>query len=76
MLENNEEIYAYTRTLDNEKLMIICNFTAKNSVFKCEEKIEFKERELLISNYDVDINEEMDTINLKPYESRIYKFSL
>ena len=76
MLETNEEIYAYTRTLDNEKLMVICNFTEKNSVFKCEEKIEFKERELLISNYDVDINEEIDIINLKPYESRVYKFSL
>ena len=76
MLENNEEIFAYTRTLDNEKLMVICNFTAKNSVFKCEEKIEFKERELLISNYHVDINEKIDTINLKPYESRVYKFSL
>jgi len=73
ILEENKEIFAYTRTLENEKLLVVCNFTANNTVFKYEEPIEFKERELLISNYDVDINEAIDNIDLKPYESRVYK---
>ena len=73
ILEENKEVFAYTRTLENEKLLVVCNFTANNTVFKYEEPIEFKERELLISNYDVDINEAIDNIDLKPYESRVYK---
>ena len=76
ILEDNKEIFAYTRTLENEMLLVICNFTENNTVFNSEEPIEFKEIELLISNYDVDMNKGIDNINLKPYESRIYKVKL
>jgi oligo-1,6-glucosidase/glucan 1,6-alpha-glucosidase len=76
ILEENREIFAYTRTLENEKLLVICNFTGNKTKFVCEEQIEFKSRELLISNYDVDVQEPIDNIELKPYESRIYKISL
>lgn len=74
ILEDNKEIFAYTRTLENEQLLVMCNFTGNNTVFNCKEPIEFKEMELLISNYDVDNDAEINNIELKPYESRIYKF--
>lgn len=74
--EDNKEIFAYTRTLENEMLLVICNFTENNTVFNYEESIKFKDKELLISNYDVDMNKRIDNINLKPYESRIYKVKL
>ena len=76
ILEDNKEIFAYTRTLKNEQLLVICNFTENNTVFKCKEPIEFKEIELLISNYDVDTDALINNIELKPYESRVYKFLL
>ena len=34
ILEESEDIYAYTRTLDNEKLLVICNLTEKETVFQ------------------------------------------
>ncbi|WP_270565253.1 glycoside hydrolase family 13 protein [Clostridium beijerinckii] len=76
MLEENKEIFAYTRTLENEMLLVICNFTGSNTKFVLERKFEFKSKELLISNYNVNENDSIDSIELKPYESRIYKFVL
>jgi oligo-1,6-glucosidase/glucan 1,6-alpha-glucosidase len=74
ILEDNKEIFAYTRNLGNEELLVICNFTDKNTLFKYEGQIEVMCKELLISNYDVDINEPISSIELKPYECRCYKF--
>ncbi|RII33609.1 alpha-glucosidase [Clostridium chromiireducens] len=76
ILEDNKEIFAYTRTLENEKLLVICNFTDNKTKFEFEEKIEFNSKELLISNYDVDVNGSINNIELRPYESRIYKLAL
>ncbi|AJG97435.1 glucohydrolase [Clostridium beijerinckii] len=76
MLEENKEIFAYTRTLENEMLLVICNFTGSNTKFVFERKFEFKSKGLLISNYNVNENDSIDSIELKPYESRIYKFIL
>ncbi len=76
MLEENKEIFAYTRTLENEMLLVICNFTGNETEFVLERKFEFKSKELLISNYNVNENDPIDSIELKPYESRIYKFIL
>ncbi|MFL0166624.1 glycoside hydrolase family 13 protein [Candidatus Clostridium helianthi] len=76
MLEENKEIFAYTRTLENELLLVICNFTGNETEFALERKFEFKSKELLISNYNVNENDSIDSIELKPYESRIYKFVL
>ncbi|CUU45978.1 glycoside hydrolase family 13 protein [Clostridium beijerinckii] len=76
ILEENKEIFAYTRTLENEMLLVICNFTGNETEFVLERKLEFKSKELLISNYNVNENDSIDSIELKPYESRIYKFIL
>lgn len=76
ILEENKEIFAYTRTLENEMLLVICNFTGNETEFVLERKLEFKSKELLISNYNVNENDSINSIELKPYESRIYKFIL
>ncbi|WP_160689686.1 alpha-glucosidase [Clostridium sp. C2-6-12] len=73
ILENHNEIFAYTRSLDKEKLLVICNFTSSNSKFVLEDKIEFKTKELLISNYEINEDESINNIELKPYEARMYK---
>jgi Glycosidases len=73
ILEESKEIFAYTRTLENEKLLVICNFTGNETRFTLEEPIEIKTKELLISNYDIDVSKPIEEIELKPYEARIYK---
>ncbi|EKQ50260.1 MULTISPECIES: alpha-glucosidase [unclassified Clostridium] len=73
VLEDNKEVFAYTRTLKDEKLLIICNFTERKAVFKCDELTKFEHKELLISNYDVEASGSIDNMELKPYECRYYK---
>ena len=63
LLPEDENIFAYTRTLDNQKLLVVCNFS------KSEQKFDFSGYEnakVLISNYNRDARE--DGI-LKPYEA-------
>ncbi|HZG61579.1 MAG TPA: alpha-glucosidase [Anoxybacillus sp.] len=73
ILEDDEQIYAYIRKLDNEQLLVITNFSAETPTFVLPNHITFTEKQLLISNYPVDENEEIETILLKPYEARVYK---
>jgi Glycosidases len=71
ILEESEDIYAYTRTLDKEKLLVICNFTEKENAFQTPSDINTKYQKLIISNYDV-LNQDLTNIVLRPYEARVY----
>ncbi|MFA9560245.1 alpha-glucosidase [Evansella sp. AB-rgal1] len=72
LLEESEEIYAYTRTLGDETLLVMCNFTEGNTVFTLQENIPFASKELLISNYDVETDQSFSKMEIKPYEARVY----
>ncbi|MEM6718710.1 MAG: alpha-glucosidase [Bacteroidota bacterium] len=70
--EAHEEIYAYTRTLDDEKWLVLLNFTGQNSSITLLESHITKET--LINNYDtLDITN--NTITLKPYQAVICKMN-
>ena len=72
ILEDDDKIYAYTRTLNNEKYMIITNVSEENVKFHYdEEKLKYKG--LLLSNYTVDEHEDITEFILRPYEARLYK---
>lgn len=65
LLPEDENIFAYTRTLDNKKLLVVCNFS------KSEQKFDFsgyENAEILISNYNRDVREDG---TLKPYEAAV-----
>jgi oligo-1,6-glucosidase len=70
LLPEDEKIYAYTRTLGVQKLLVVLNFTADSPVFESE--LEFSAHQLLISNYHVDEKEPINRIVLRPYEARVY----
>jgi oligo-1,6-glucosidase len=72
ILPEHEQIYAYTRTYKNEKLLVILNFSAAQPTFELPKDITFKTKELLISNYDLNDEETIETFTLKPYEARVY----
>lgn len=69
--KENENIFAYTRSYNNEKLLVILNFYQEKSEFKFDEKLEDKEVQLLISNYQVEDNN-LNNIKLRAYEARVY----
>jgi oligo-1,6-glucosidase len=68
ILEENEQIYAYTRTLGNEKLLVLCNFANEEVTFTLPETIDYSVSEKLVGN---DENDELLS-PLQPYEARVY----
>ena len=72
ILEDNPSIYAYTRTLGDEKLVVICNFTEEETTFNLPESITFNSAEVLIGNYESRENDTLSSLELKPFEARVY----
>ena len=74
LLPDSEEIYAFVRTLGDEKLLIVCNFTDKHVEFEIPEAMKGSKKEILISNYDADsIDTTEEKATLRAYEARVYK---
>lgn len=63
LLEDNDNIYAYTRTLDGQTLTVACNFTDKEQECTLFDNLDGQE---LISNY-----QEHKAGKLQPYEARV-----
>ena len=73
LLESHEEIYAFTRALDEEQLLVILNFSENTPTFDLPEGISYSSTELLISNYDVNPEDDLHRIALRPFEARVYR---
>lgn len=73
ILDQHPEVYAYTRTLGNQILLVLCNFYGGNPEVEPPEYIQEKKFEALIGNYkDIQINR---TIKLRPYEAQVLLFN-
>lgn len=75
ILEDHKEIYAYIRTLGDVKLLVITNFSGETPTFTLPEDLNFTQKELLISNYDVENDEKINEFMLKSWEARVYKLA-
>ncbi|MDP4084497.1 MAG: alpha-glucosidase [Bacillota bacterium] len=73
ILENDEQIYAYTRSLNDEKLLVICNFSIESATFTLPDGFIYASSALLISNYGVNHDESFENFVMKPFETRVYK---
>ncbi len=69
-------IYAFTRTLSDEKVLVVCNFSAEKQVFS----LGFEVKNVLISNYlgeNTDgtsrSNREGGVLNLQPYQACVFQ---
>lgn len=69
LLPESEELYVYTRELNEEKLLVICNFTDKEVSYAVPN--EFVGKEILISNYEE--QEMKQELSLKPYEAIVIR---
>lgn len=72
ILENHPSIFAYIRTWEDEKLVVIANFTEDQCVFELPKEIAYNQADLFIHNYAVQ-DESIENISLQPYETRVYK---
>jgi oligo-1,6-glucosidase len=73
ILDDHEEIYAFTRTGEDGRLLVILNFTQGTPVFSLPAHISFADKELLISNYEVEAAEDIQQLILRPFEARVYQ---
>lgn len=72
ILPEHARVYAYTRTLGREKLLVICNLFAEEAEIKLLQGINYASSELLLSNEEVDLGQSISAFTLKPYEARVY----
>ncbi|MEK4450469.1 glycoside hydrolase family 13 protein [Paenibacillus sp. FSL L8-0506] len=69
LLPEHEDIYAYTRTLDDEKWLVLLNFNEVPQTVDLSAELS-KATELIIGNYPDDApTREL----LRPYEARVYR---
>lgn len=62
-------LYVYTRILENQKLLVICNFTKEEVPYRVPE--EYADAKVLIGNYERSWVQ--GNITLKPYEALVLK---
>ncbi|OTW70235.1 glucohydrolase [Bacillus thuringiensis serovar roskildiensis] len=74
LLEDDPQIYAYTRTLNDEKIVVMSNISKEEAVYN-EGSFALERKRLLLNNYEVAEHEQVTTITLKPYETRVYRIS-
>lgn len=69
LLPEDEDLYIYTRTLENEKWLILCNFHEKERVITS-----MRMGRVILSNY-ADTPQLEELCLLRPYEAVIYQIS-
>lgn len=69
---DDEQIFAYTRTHGEEKLLVICNFEEKEGNMKYPNELNSRSATLLISNYEHNEKKKISVEPLRPYECRVY----
>lgn len=75
LLPDSEDLYVYTRTLDAQKLLVICNFTDKELSYSIPDEFAVPDRKVLISNYETDALPQKE-LTLKPYQSTVLSLGI
>ena len=73
--DTDPQVYAFTRTADDERLLVILNFFEGTPRFEVPTDLHYEQTEVIISNYPVDATESLDSIALRPYEARVYRLT-
>lgn len=71
LLPEHPQIYAFLRTLDDARLLVVCNWSGETVRFELPEEVRFAREELLIGNYPRR-DDSLRAFDLQPYEARIH----
>ncbi|MGG5740207.1 MULTISPECIES: alpha,alpha-phosphotrehalase [Bacillus cereus group] len=74
--ENHSKTWAYTRTVKNEVLLVINNFYGEEITYSVPGNVQLDgmKQEVLLSNYK-DSSKDITNLNLRPYESIVYRYT-
>jgi len=70
LCESDPNIFAYERTLNDDKILVVCNFYDKDVVFTYPTP--YQEVEILLTN-DEESGMNLNELALRPYEAIMYK---
>jgi oligo-1,6-glucosidase len=59
--------------LQDDRLLVMLNFTTDTPAFALPTHVPLSDKELLISNYEVDPAEDIRLLTLRPFEARVYR---
>ncbi|PEU03953.1 alpha,alpha-phosphotrehalase [Bacillus cereus] len=74
--ENHPKIWAYTRTVNDEVLLVINNFYGEEITYSVPVHVQLDgmKQEVVLSNYK-DSSTDITKLNLRPYESIVYRYT-
>ncbi|CAM4044819.1 alpha,alpha-phosphotrehalase [Bacillus paramycoides] len=74
--KNHPKIWAYTRTMNNELLLVINNFYGEEITYSAPVNVQLDgmKQEVLLSNYG-DSSKKINNLVLRPYESIVYRYT-
>ncbi|WP_231427386.1 alpha-glucosidase [Pedobacter sp. Leaf250] len=71
----NPDVYCYTRTHGQEKMLIVLNFSAKAFSYPLDQNIKISAAKVLMNNYNNGPNFTDKEINLKPWQALVFKLN-
>ena len=71
--ENSGDLFVYERSLDGEKILVVCSFTEKSINFVAPDGFDLSKGELVLNNYRIN-PENRNSFVTRPYECRVYYF--
>lgn len=73
LLADHPQIYAYTRTYGNDKLLLVANMSGDEATFEAPQELAGRQAELVISNIDCDTDWTVQSFTISPQEVRVYQ---
>ena len=73
ILADHPQVYAFTRTLDKERLLVLLNFSQEPASCELPAGLSLSGGELLIGNYPAEPATGASSVALRPYEARVYR---
>ncbi|WP_282939816.1 alpha-glucosidase [Paenibacillus sp. RC67] len=75
LLEQDERIYSFTRTLGEERLLVVLNFYETPVTFELPSTVRCTSSERLIGNYELNEGWDLQRLELRPYEAQVFKLN-
>jgi oligo-1,6-glucosidase len=71
--DSPEGVYAFLRTLEDDRILVLLNFSKSTQRFTRPEHLTFASAEMLIHNYEVNAEDTVEEVTLRPFEARVYR---
>ena len=73
IMAEHPEIYAFTRALEGERLLVLLNFSGSTALCELPAGLAFSSAEVLIGNYPAQPGEDARSFVMRPWEARVYR---